>query len=59
MSLIPTVVESVAATNAADISFSRRILVAIAAAVLFGLIGLVPLLGTSRSRSQPARFDFS
>ncbi|WP_154671181.1 hypothetical protein [Paraburkholderia mimosarum] len=45
MSLVPTVVGAVAATNAADIGISGRILIAIAATVLFGLIGLIPLLG--------------
>lgn len=45
MSLVPTVVGTLAATNAADLGISGRILIAIAAAVLFGLIGLVPQLG--------------
>lgn len=45
MSLVPTVVGTVAATNAADVGISGHILIAVAAAVLFGLIGLVPLLG--------------
>ncbi|WP_176079511.1 hypothetical protein [Paraburkholderia tropica] len=45
MSLVPAVVGTVAATNAADVGNAGHILIAIAAAVLFGLIGLVPLLG--------------
>lgn len=45
MSLVPAVVGTIAATNAADIGISGRILIAVAAAVLFGLIGLVPLFG--------------
>ncbi|MGJ0524378.1 hypothetical protein ACR42A_12595 [Burkholderia gladioli] len=45
MSLVPIVAGTVAATNAADVGISGHILIAVAAAVLFGLIGLVPLLG--------------
>lgn len=45
MSLVPAVVGAVAATNLADVGISGRILIYIAGAVLFGLIGLVPLLG--------------
>lgn len=45
MSLVPVVVGTVAAANAADIGISGRILIYIAASALFGLIGLVPLLG--------------
>lgn len=54
MSLVPAVVGTVAATNAADVGVSGHILIYIAAAVLFGLIGLVPLLGgepTAKRRS--------
>lgn len=45
MSLVPTVVGTVAATNAADVGLSGHVLIYIAGAVLFGLISLVPLLG--------------
>lgn len=45
MSLAPVVVGTVAATNAADVGIAGHILIAFAAAILFGLIGLVPLLG--------------
>lgn len=45
MSLVPIVAGAVAATSAADVGVSGHILIYIAAAVLFGLIGLVPLLG--------------
>ena len=41
----PRVVGTVAATNAADVGIAGHILIAIAAAALFGPIGLVPLLG--------------
>lgn len=45
MSLVAVVVGTVAATNAADAGICGRILIAIAAAALFGLIGFVPLFG--------------
>ncbi|MFC5429245.1 hypothetical protein ACFPTO_10600 [Paraburkholderia denitrificans] len=45
MSLVPAVAGTVATTNSSAVGLSGRILIAIAAAVLFGPIGLVPLLG--------------
>ncbi|MFD1555745.1 hypothetical protein ACFSHT_08915 [Paraburkholderia silviterrae] len=53
MSLVPSVVGAVATTNAAEVGISGRLLISIAAAVLFGLIGLVPLLG-DEPKTKPA-----
>jgi len=49
-----TIIGTVAATNAADIGISGHIVIAIAAAVLFGLIGLVPLFSDElKATPQP------
>lgn len=54
MSLVRAVVGTVAATNASDSGISGRILIAIAAAVPFGLIGLVPPFGDEvKATPQP------
>jgi hypothetical protein len=56
VSLVPAVVGTVAATNVADVGISGRVLIAIAAAVLYGLIGLAPPLGdepTGRVDTNP------
>lgn len=54
MSLVPIVVGTVTATNATDVGISGHILIAIAAAVLFGLIGLMPLFGDEpKAAPQP------
>lgn len=53
MSLVPVAVGTVVATNAADIGVSGHILIYIASALLFGLIGLVPLLAGEPKPSAP------
>lgn len=55
MSLVPAVVGTVAATNALDIGISGHILVAIAAAVPFGLSGLVPLFSDELNATPQRR----
>jgi hypothetical protein len=57
MTLVPIVVGSVAATNAADVGIAGHVLIAIAAAVLFGLIGLVPLLGDGPKATPLTKCD--
>ncbi|MFT4063370.1 hypothetical protein [Paraburkholderia sp.] len=47
MSLVAAVVGTVATTNATDVGIYGRILIYVAGATLFGLIGLVPLLTDS------------
>ncbi|MCP2086072.1 UNVERIFIED_ORG: hypothetical protein J2Y81_002089 [Paraburkholderia sediminicola] len=57
MSLVPSVVGTVVATNAADVGISGRILIYVAAAALFGLIGLVPLLaGEPKPDAPPSQW---
>lgn len=54
MSLLPTVI---AAVSTADVGLSGRILIYVAAAVLFGLIGLVPLLaGEPKPNAPPSQW---
>lgn len=57
MSLVPVLVGTVVATNAADIGLSGHILIYIASALLFGLIGLVPMLaGEPKTKSPPPQW---
>ena len=44
MSLAPAIAGTVAATNAVGFTLTDRVFIYIGAAILFGLIGLVPLL---------------
>lgn len=53
MSSLPAVIGTVA-TNAVDVGMSGRILICVAGSVLFGLVGLVPLLVGEPKPKAPA-----
>ncbi|HEF5154550.1 hypothetical protein UA18_00380 [Burkholderia multivorans] len=52
MSLAPAIAGTAAATSAADFTLADHVFIYIGAAILFGLIGLVPLLA-EKPEPQP------
>lgn len=59
MSLAPAIAGTAAATSAAGFTLTDRVFIYIGAAILFGLIGLVPLLaGKPEPELKPAPPDW-
>lgn len=58
MSLAPAIAGTIAATNTSGITLADHVFIYIGAAVLFGLIGLVPLLAEKpESKPTPGAWD--
>ena len=58
MSLAPAIAGTIAATNASGITLADHVFIYIGAAILFGLIGLVPLLAEKpEPRPTPRVWD--